>query len=109
MKKRIFGQIGKLKKEKREAYKKLHAAVWPEVKQMIEECHLHNYSIFIQDEWVFSYFEYDGEDFEGDMKKMEADPVTQEWCTYTHPCFETYAVNGNSEFYHDMQQIFYLA
>lgn len=108
MRKRIFGQVGKLKKDKIEEYKKLHAAVWPDVKQMIEECHLCNYSIFLQGEWVFAYFEYTGENYDEDMKQMEADPVTQQWWTHTHPCFETYAVDEKSEFYHDMQQIFYM-
>ena len=42
------------------------------------------------------------------MELMAADPVTQEWWKHTQPCFETYAVSPDSEFYHDMEQIFYL-
>lgn len=108
MKKQIFGQIGRLKKEKREEYIRLHAAAWPDVKKMIKKCNLENYSIFIQGDLVFSYFEYAGTDYEKDMEIMEQDPVTQEWWTHTKPCFEKFSMSPESEYYHDMQQIFYL-
>lgn len=107
MGKQIFGQIGILKREKVEEYKKLHENVWPGVLKTIFECNLRNYSIFIQETQVFSYFEYVGKDYEADMKKMEADETTQEWWKHTKPCFERYSVSQESEFYHDMEQIFY--
>lgn len=101
-----FGQIGKLKIEKIKEYEVLHANVWPEVLERISKCNIRNYSIFRQGSYVFSYFEYIGEDYETDMKQMEADETTQRWWTYTHPCFETYAINTQSEYFHDMKQIF---
>jgi L-rhamnose mutarotase len=106
MQKKIFGQIGRLKREKIDEYCKLHAETWPDVLTTITECHLQNYSIFLQDDLVFAYFEYTGEDYDADMEKMAQDPVTQEWWKHTKPCFEKNAV-GQSEFYHDMKQIFY--
>ena len=105
---RLFGQVGKLKKEKIQEYRELHANAWPGVLETIRKCHLEHYSIFIQGSLVFSYYEYTGEDYERDMELMAADPVTQEWWKHTQPCFETYAVSPGSEFYHDMEQIFYL-
>ncbi len=39
---------------------------------------------------------------------MAEDPVTQEWWTYTKPCFVPYSMGKDSEFYRDMEQIFYL-
>ncbi|MBO5158255.1 MAG: L-rhamnose mutarotase [Lachnospiraceae bacterium] len=107
MSRKVFGQIGTLKSEKVEEYKKLHANAWPGVLKTISDCNLQNYSIFLQGNQVFSYFEYVGEDYEGDMKKMEADKVTQEWWKHTKPCFEKYSISPESEFYHDMEQIFY--
>lgn len=107
MEKKIFGQVGKLKKEKIEEYKKLHANAWPGVLETIKRCNLQNYSIFIQGDQAFSYFEYVGDNYEEDMERMNADPVTQEWWTHTKPCFEKFAIDPSSEFYHDMQQIFY--
>lgn len=104
-----FGQLGRLKREKIEEYCALHAAAWPGVLKTITACNLRNYSIFIQDDLVFAYFEYIGSDYDGDMAKMAEDPVTQDWWTHTKPCFEQYAIDAGSEFYHDMRQIFYLA
>ena len=36
--------------------------------------------------YLFSYFEYVGGDFEGDMAKIAADPKTQEWWALCKPC-----------------------
>lgn len=85
-----FGMVTGLKPEKMEYYKKLHAAVWPEVQKKITECNIQNYSIFLKkingEYLLFSYFEYTGNDFEKDMKKMAADSVTQRWWKETDPC-----------------------
>ena len=54
MKKQIFGQIGRLKPEKVEEYKELHAHAWPGVLKTIEDCNLRNYSIFIREDLVFA-------------------------------------------------------
>ncbi|WP_394923997.1 L-rhamnose mutarotase [uncultured Robinsoniella sp.] len=105
---RIFGQIGRLKRDKITEYQSLHANVWKEVIQVIRACSIEDYSIFIHDDLVFSYFEYTGNDYEKDMALMEADEVTQRWWTYTRPCFEKCAFSADSEYYHDMRQIFYL-
>lgn len=106
-KKIIFGQLGRLKPEKIEEYESLHAAPWPGVLKTIHECNLRNYSIFREGEYVFAYFEYVGDDYDADMEKMGEDPVTQEWWKHTKPCFQRFAVHGDSEFYADMKQIFY--
>ncbi len=105
--KAIFGQLGRLKPDKIEEYAALHAAPWPGVQETITACNLRNYSIFLHGDLVFAYLEYVGEDYEADMAKMADDPITQEWWTHTKPCFLRYAVDSNSEFYHDMKQIFY--
>lgn len=102
-----FGQLGKLKPEKVEEYVALHAEPWPGVLKTITDCNLKNYSIYRHGLEVFAYFEYVGEDYDADMAKMAEDPVTQEWWTHTKPCFEKYAIDPGSEFYHDMQSIFY--
>ena len=72
-----YGSIIGVRPEKLEEYKKLHAAVWPEVLQTICECNIRNYSIYYKDGLLFSYYEYVGTNYEADMKKMAADPVTQ--------------------------------
>ena len=85
-----FGMVTGLKPEKMEYYKKLHAAVWPAVQKKITECNIHNYSIYlkkINGQWLlFSYFEYTGNDFDADMKKMASDSTTKRWWKETDPC-----------------------
>lgn len=71
---RRFCQRAFLKPEKVEHYRQLHAATWPEVLRTIGECNLRNYSISLLGNMVVAYFEYVGEDYEADMRKMEADP-----------------------------------
>ena len=90
-----FGQIIKLKPEKYEEYKRLHAAVWPEVLTAIHNANLRNYSIYHKNGFLFAYYEYIGDDFAADMAKIAADPKSHEWWSYTDPCQEP--VEGNSK------------
>jgi len=84
-----YGSITGLKPEKMAYYKKLHAAVWPGVLKKITACNIHNYSIYLKEiegkQYLFSYFEYTGNDFAADMKKMAADTTTQRWWKETAP------------------------
>ena len=76
-----FGMVTGLKPEKEAYYRQLHAAAWPAVLKKIAECNIRNYSIYIKriegKPYLFSYFEYTGNDFDADMKKMAADTATQ--------------------------------
>lgn len=103
---RRMGQLGKLKPEKISEYRALHQAPWPEVLDMIKQCNIENYTIFIHEDLVFAYFEYVGENYQKDMAKMEEDETTKEWWKHTKPCFKKYAISSESEFYHDMEEIF---
>jgi L-rhamnose mutarotase len=71
---RRFGMIIRLKPDKVEEYKELHRNVWPEVLKTIKDCHIQNYTIFYKDGYLFSYYEYTGENYEEDMKKMAETP-----------------------------------
>ena len=99
-----FGQHAILKSECVEEYKKLHAEVWPDVLATINQCNLRNYSIYIRGTDLFAYFEYVGSNFDADMARMEADPVTQEWWQHTKPCFSRHA---EAIYYLDMEEIFH--
>ena len=69
-----IGQVIKVKPEYLEKYKTLHANPWPEVNEMIKKCNISNYSIYYRNGYLFSCFEYTGDDYEADMKKMADDP-----------------------------------
>jgi len=102
-----YGMVIGVKPEKIEEYKKLHAAVWPDVLKMIRACNISNYSIFLKDDRLFSYFEYTGDDFEADMNKMAADPVTQQWWDICKPCQQALETRAEGEWWAEMEEVFY--
>ena len=102
-----YGQVIHLKPEKYEEYKKLHAAVWPGVLDMIHQCNIRNYSIFHRDGTLFACFEYIGNDFDADMAKMAADPLTREWWKVTDPCQQPVDSAGEGEWWCNMEEMFH--
>lgn len=102
-----YGMVLKVRPGKLEEYKRLHAAVWPGVLAMIRECNIRNYSIFHKDGYLFSYFEYVGNDFQADMGKMAADPVTQEWWSHCEPCQEPLETRAEGEWWAQMEEVFH--
>ena len=97
-------QRGFLKPEKIEEYRRLHSEVWPDVLKTITACNIRDYTISLIGNEVVSCFEYVGDDYEADMKKMEADPVTVEWWKHTKPCFFRHA---EGVYYEDLEEIFH--
>ena len=88
-----YGKVIGVRAEKLAEYKRLHAAVWPEVIAMISACNMRNFTIFLRKmpdgkHYLFMYFEYVGDNYEADMKMMAADPTTQRWWKLTDPCQE---------------------
>lgn len=82
-----YGMVIGLKPEKINEYKELHANAWPGVLEQITESNIQNYSIFLHQiegkYYLFSYFEYVGDNYQRDMEKMAADSVTQAWWKLT--------------------------
>lgn len=101
------GSVIRIKGDKLEEYKAYHAEVWPEVLDMIRKCNIRNYSIFHKDGYLFSYFEYVGDDFEADMAKMSADPKTQEWWDITKPMQEPLETRSEGEWWAEMEEVFH--
>jgi len=102
-----YGMVIRVKSERLEEYKQLHAAVWPEVLRKITDCNIRNYSIYHKDDLLFSYFEYVGEDFDGDMAKMAADPITQKWWDVCKPCHEPLPTRAEGEWWANMEKVFH--
>jgi L-rhamnose mutarotase len=103
-----YGWVIKVKPEKLDEYKALHADPWPEVNKMLKECNIRNYSIYYRDGQLFSYLEYTGEDFKADMKKMAAHSLTQEWWKLTDPCQEPVESAGEGVWWADMEEVYHL-
>ncbi len=103
-----YGWVIGVKPDKIEEYKAYHAAVWPEVLEMIRQCNIRNYSIFLKDQTLFGYYEYCGEDHEADMKKMAAHPRTQEWWAIMGPMQQPLATRREGEWWAEMEEVFHL-
>ena len=102
------GSVIGIKPEKLEEYKAYHANVWPEVLEMIKKCNIRNYSIYHKDGYLFSYFEYVGDDFKADMAKMAADPKTQEWWKVVGPMQQPLETRAEGEWWAEMEEVFHM-
>lgn len=107
-----YGWVIGLEADKVDEYKRLHAAVWPDVLEMIREVNIRNYSIFLRqlpdgEFYLFSYLEYVGDDFDGDMAKMAADATTKEWWKHCMPCQKPLANRAEGEWWADMEEVFH--
>jgi len=108
-----YGSVIGLRPEKLEEYRRLHAAVWPDVLQRIRKCHIRNYSIYLRTlddgrSYLFSYFEYTGRDYAADMGQMAADPTTQRWWAVCMPCQQPLAGRRKDEWWAGMEEVFHL-
>ena len=104
---RRFGMVLRLRSEKVEEYKRLHAAVWPGVLESISRASIRNYSIYYKDGWLFSYFEYWGSDFDADMRAMAADSETRRWWAVMEPMQEPLPSRAPGEWWARMDEVFH--
>lgn len=102
-----YGSVIKVLPEKLDEYKKLHAAVWPDVLAIIAACNIRNYSIYHRDGYLFSYFEYHGDDYAADTAKMAADETTQKWWKLCEPCQQPLETRAEGEWWATMEEVFH--
>jgi L-rhamnose mutarotase len=98
-----------LNADKVEEYKRLHAAVWPDVLARIAASNIRNYSIFLREpeNFLFAYWEYTGPDFAADMAAIAADPATQRWWVLCMPCQQPLATRAEGEWWAGMEEVFH--
>jgi len=101
------GQVIGVKPDRLQEYKAYHADVWPEVLGTIWACNIRNYTIFYKDGLLYAYFEYIGDDFDADMRKMAADPKTQEWWAIMMPIQVPLDTRAEGEWWADMEEVFH--
>ena len=72
-----YGMVIKIKPESLQEYKRLHADSNPGVRDLLNKYHMHSFSIFLLEingeYYEFGYYEYTGDDYEGDMAKLDAE------------------------------------
>lgn len=105
-----YGSVIGIRPERIAEYRRVHAAVWPEVLAQIAQSRIRNFSIFLREpeNLLFSYFEYDGDDYAADMAAMAADPKTREWWALCGPMQRQLDSVGKGEWWGAMEEIFHL-
>jgi L-rhamnose mutarotase len=105
-----YGSVIGLQPEAIAEYKRVHAAVWPDVLAQIKASRISNYSIFLKEpeNLLFSYFEYTGDNYDADMAAMAADPRTQEWWAVCMPMQRPLDTRKEGEWWAGMEEVFHL-
>lgn len=102
-----FGSVIELDPAGIDEYERLHAAVWPELLQRLDECNLRNYTIFRYGTTLFSYVEYVGDDYANDMERLGADPVVQRWWSVCEPLQRPVPERAPGEWWHQIPEVFH--
>lgn len=106
---RRYAQVIQLRTENEAEYIRYHAEVWPGVLKTITDCGIRNYSIFLRNGLLFSYFEYHGTDYDADMRKMAADPETQRWWSIMDPMQAPMNDASPGEKWSSMREVFHFS
>ncbi|WP_102959480.1 L-rhamnose mutarotase [Mangrovicella endophytica] len=90
-------------------YKRLHAAVWPDVAAKIAECHIRNYTIYLREpeNLLFASYDYHGAHHDADMAMMAADPVTQDWWRVCMPLQVPLETRAEGEWWAPLEEVFH--
>lgn len=108
MSRRRIASVIRLRPERESEYRELHRAVWPAVLEQIERSNIHNYSIFLRDGLLFSYYEYSGDDLEADLAAMAADAQTGRWWARTDPCQVPVATAEPGQWWVPAEEVFHV-
>ncbi|MFE4668710.1 L-rhamnose mutarotase [Streptomyces sp. NPDC056716] len=103
-----FAAVIRLRPEKEQEYRALHAAAWPGVLAALKRANIGNYSIFLRDGLLFSYLEYTGTDYAADTARIAADPVSREWWALTDPCQQPLDSATEGEWWAEAEEVFHL-
>ena len=103
-----YAMAVRLKDAKRDFYIKNHSDVWPEVLSELKKIKVKNYSIFLKEDFMFGYLEYEGNNFDQDMANMQKIPVVEKWTNLMISCFNPFPGNEENDSWVMMDEIFYL-
>jgi len=100
-----IGILFRLKPGTKEEYRKRHDHIWQEVRDVLTQAGIHNYSIWNHDEILFAYFET--EDLEKAQRTMDSSEIFQKWRKYMEDVVLVDPASGQKEYF--MEQVFYHA
>ncbi len=102
-------RIIRIKSEIISEYKRIHAAVWPEILKAIADSNVKNYSIFLREpeNLLISYWEYHGTNYAKDMEDIKVAPRMQEWWDLTDPMQTPFETRAAGEWWASTQEVFH--
>ena len=103
-----YAMAVRLKDEKKDFYLKNHQNVWPEVLSELKKIKIKNYSIFLKEDFMFGYLEYEGNNFNADMVEMQKNPIVDKWTKLMVDCFNPFPNNEENNSWVMMDEIFYM-
>ncbi|MGE4453360.1 MAG: L-rhamnose mutarotase [Sphaerochaeta sp.] len=97
--------VMQLKKGFEEEYKKRHDAIWPELKELLQESGVSDYTIFLDRDsgLLFAFQKTDGE---GGSQDLGSNPVVQKWWAYMADIMDTN--EDNSPISLPLEEVFHM-
>ena len=93
--------------ERIDEYRAHHAEVWPEMREALQRCGWHRYSLFLDaDGTLFGYFETPGT-LEDAVSAMQAEPVNERWQALMAPYFVADAAPADKQM-RSLDEVFHL-
>lgn len=102
-----IGMTWRVDPEHWEEYKAIHLSPWPELIRAIQECGVHNYSIFALGTRLFAYMEYDGDDLGAALAALEQTEVKKRWNAEVTVWVEPEAADGAGVQFMELERVFY--
>ncbi|MGN6609835.1 MAG: L-rhamnose mutarotase [Jatrophihabitans sp.] len=102
-----YAAVIQLRPEHEATYRSLHTSVWPDVLAALDRANIRNYSIFLRDGLLFSYYEYSGHDHEADAASLAADEATRSWWQLTEPCQQPLATVEHPQWWAPAEEVFH--
>ena len=76
-----FAWMGRIREGKYEEYKRRHAEIWPEMKELLKQAGIRNYSIWTDGRTLFGYYECERGISFAERTQAES-PVVDRWNAY---------------------------
>lgn len=101
------GFLIRVKPEKLDEYKKLHAEVWPDLLAELKAAGMSNYSLWLRPDGLeFGYLEC--EDWDAACKYLDGSAVHSRWQEFMHDYLDTTADGEGGQPIEMLQQVFML-
>jgi L-rhamnose mutarotase len=107
-KRQRFGKVVRLQSDRIATYVTLHESVWPGVVAALTLAGIRNFSIYRRHDLLFSYYEYVGDDYDADMAKIAADPISQRWVELIRPCLRSVDETDQPSAWIEMSEVFHV-